>query len=282
MSATPEFQSALPEHVRAILAPAEQATQRGAKFEQVLPILRRLSLDDFGLVVWSMPDADWPGLSGALPPMAPDDVQRHWTGQSGSRLLHNTVWFPHLLALAAARFGRRPIEGSHILDVGCGYGRLARFAYYFTDPADYIGVDTSAQALAYCASLPGTFAHVEAVPTEYPVHNVHLAFAFSLFTHLSEEAAHAVLGAIRRALRPDGLAVVTVRPIEYWERLDAAGMVEAHRERGFAYTPHHPSTPHYGDASISLDYIARLPGWEMLAYEHPIDSLQIAVVLRPL
>lgn len=45
----------LPEHVRTLTAPAEEAVREGT-LADVLPLLRTLSLDDFAPVLWSMPN----------------------------------------------------------------------------------------------------------------------------------------------------------------------------------------------------------------------------------
>jgi SAM-dependent methyltransferase len=279
----------LPAHVRQVANSAEDAALRGATFEQILQLLRRLSVDDFGLVMWSMPNDHWPGLSAVLPPMASPEVQKRWTGYAGVELLRNTLWFPRLMDGLSWRHRGSGVSGASVLDVGCGYGRLVRLMYYYTDPSNITGVDAWSKSLELCGSLPGTFLLVDAVPAEYPVRTtVDVAFAFSVLTHLSEVAARAVLAAVRPCLGVNGIFVATIRPVEFWRFLEgrnprgvAHTMEHAHALRGFAYTPHSASSPHYGDTSISLEYLADLGEWTLLGYDRSLsDPYQIAVVLR--
>ena len=277
----------LPAHVLRIVHQAEQAAGAGASLLEVLPVLRGLSLDDFGLVLWSMPSDELPRLSKVLPAMAPVAVQKDWTGSSGADLLVNTVWFPRLLNETMLEYRGVDLRGRSVLDVGCGYGRLVRLMYYYSDPDRISGVDPWPQSLVLCEGLPGTFVLVEETPQSYPVQPVDIAYAFSVFTHLTERAMHAVLAAVLMAMRPNALFVFTIRPVEYWAAEEAMGlkgtaaMVRDHHERGFANRVHNGRT-HYGDTSMSLQYVSALPGWKFLRYDHSLtDPNQIAIVVTP-
>ncbi|HUU26138.1 MAG TPA: hypothetical protein VMW68_11325 [Methyloceanibacter sp.] len=74
-------------HTAAILANAN--CQRS--LEGVLRALRGLSLDEFGQLMFSLPDQRFPGISRHLPRMATPEMQMKWTGASGDMLLGQTL-----------------------------------------------------------------------------------------------------------------------------------------------------------------------------------------------
>jgi hypothetical protein len=66
-------------------------------------------------------------------------------------------------------------------------------------------------------NLPGHLAVSGYLPTSLAVGDLtfDLIFAFSVFTHLSLRATGQALRPLRKYIRPTGLLVVTVRPIDY-------------------------------------------------------------------
>ena len=65
-------------------------------------------------------------------------------------------------------------------------------------------------------------------------------------------------------------------------------MKRAHRERGFAYTPHNrppiDGDITYGDTSMTVDFIReRWLGWEVTGVDYNLqDPFQLLVYLRPI
>jgi SAM-dependent methyltransferase len=133
-----------------------------------------------------------------------------------------------LLGLAGVYGGVR--RTSHVLDVGCGIGRLARTLTTVLDPAEggaYIGFDPVAPAVAWCAArYPPHFRFVHAdlrndlynpegtvaaTDCRFPVADAWatLAVATSVFTHLDRAEVDHYLGETRRALAPSGAALMT-------------------------------------------------------------------------
>jgi SAM-dependent methyltransferase len=120
---------------------------------------------------------------------------------------------------------------SHILDVGCGIGRLAyECSWYLDDEATYAGLDISPTVIDwlntnYARRLPGfrfDFLDVyneayrptglvgpEHVRFPYENERFDVACAFEVFMHLSLEGTRNYLREMTRVLRPGGLAVVT-------------------------------------------------------------------------
>lgn len=279
-------------HTLSILKTAEDAAQKGASVNDILKVLRQLSLDEFGEFFLSLPNSGYPTLSRILPAMASEQTQRTWTGAAGVELLKQTASFARQVENNYIRYRGKPLQGSTIMDFGCGYGRILRMMYYYSDPENIWGVDAWDMSLETCreARLLGNFAKSDDFPTELPVAKAafDLAFAFSIFTHLSPRAAEACLAAVRGHLKPGGLFIATVRPIEYWPFHDqtrgtqvAGAMAAEHRSQGFAYVPHNgPQGESYGDSSIDFAYFKR-PGWEYLGHDWSLaDVYQVSIILR--
>ena len=259
--------------------------------------LRQLSLDDFGLVLLSMPDSKYPKLSRLLPIMASDEVQRNWTGNHGVTLLKQTTAFVRALSYNYVRVTGRYLDGATVLDFGCGYGRIAQLFYYFTDEEKIFGVDPWDRSIELCreAGLSMNFALSDYLPTFLPVGatKFDLVYAFSVFTHLSHRAMTTSLDTIRKYMANDGLLAITIRPVEYWEHdpLTSPKQKDAlafrHREEGFAFNPHNrepiDGDVTYGDSSMSLDWIAAtFPEWTIKATDRCVmDPLQQYVFMVP-
>ena len=127
-----------------------------------------------------------------------------------------------------------------MLDFGCGWGRMLRFLARDVDPGDLYGCDPVEGILDVCRTtrVPANLARSEFVPERLPFDGpFDLAYAFSVFTHLSERAHERCLRALHAALRPGGVLVVTVRPLEYL-RFDA----NMHVWLGPAPAPTSPAT----------------------------------------
>ncbi|QND68816.1 class I SAM-dependent methyltransferase [Mesorhizobium loti] len=155
------------------------------------------------------------------------------------------------------------------------------------------GVDAWAKSLDLCreARLPGKFAQSERIPSAMPVgdQKFDLIFAFSIFTHLAPATARACLAALRNHIKPGGLFVATIRPVEFWPFIDgirktsiAAKMEADHRSNGFAYLPHGGAEGEtYGDISCEIDFLGG-DGWTIVGYDRSItDPFQVSVLMQP-
>lgn len=280
------------QHTLPYIAQAEEVATQTRDPSLALRELRRLSLDDFGLLMISLPNPKYPNLSLVLPAMASEDVQTAWTGASGVDLLKQTVAFTRILESRFVRHAGRPMQDATILDFGCGYGRILRMMYHYSDPDSIWGIDAWERSLATCreARMLGHLGQSERVPRSLPVGDARfdLAFSFSVFTHLAPGAAEACLTAVRGHMKDGGLFVPTIRPVEYWAFHDkargtdvAARMMADHAATGSAYVPHGgPEGETYGDRTLSFDFF-RKDGWTFLGYDWSLfDTFQVAVILR--
>ncbi len=267
--------------------------------DAALPLLRQgIGLDDFGELMFSMPNDQFPFLSKALPRMASSEIQTQWTGASGLPLLKQTCNFVRSAAYNFTRLTGRPLDKAAILDYGCGYGRIARVMYYFTNPSQLLGVDPWDRSIAICreCGLGGNFRQSDYLPKSLPITGMvfDLIYAFSVFTHLSARAARLALDVCRRYVARDGVLLITIRPIEYWQ-LDASvhglsdtkRLQDAHRHYGFAFSPHKrppvDGEVTYGDTSMTVEWItANFPRWKVVSIDRSFDdAYQLYVFLRP-
>jgi 2-polyprenyl-3-methyl-5-hydroxy-6-metoxy-1,4-benzoquinol methylase len=285
-------------HINAILAEAESVAAKG-DFDSVLTVLQRLPLSDFGWLLMAPPPQYMTTLS-LLPSMASKEVQLSWTGAQGAQLLQQSLLFAKSLEAAFPRLTGRSLHNATMLDFGCGWGRLIRLMLWFSHPDKIFGVDAWERSLELCADhrVPGSLAQCDRVVKNLPFNDQQfdLIYAFSVFTHLSEEAAMAAQSAIRQRIKTDGLFVITIRPEEFWlshpiyadsERYGK--ILEQHRALGFAFVRgwgdigDDPEGT-YGDTSISFDYLQKKWGsWQVCGYDHNFeDSMQIIVFLKPI
>jgi SAM-dependent methyltransferase len=191
------------EFSRDTLRRAEEAAANG--LEPALAALRPLGLGDFGLLMLSMPNGEYPALSRVLPAMASAEAQRHWTGSHGVDLLRQSEAF---VRIAEATFGRvagRPLENASMLDFGCGYGRLIRLMYFYSDPARIVGCDPWDRSLILCreAGLTCRLDQTDCLPESlpYPDASFDFVYAFSVFTHTSPRATRMALRVLRKVIR---------------------------------------------------------------------------------
>ncbi len=112
-------------------------------------------------------------------------------------------------------------DGHHLLDLGCGSGRLAHTLKDLRS-IDYLGVDIIPELLAYARTQAAAhYRFVLNTKLTLPVADgqFDMASAFSLFTHLHHEETFLYLQEIRRALRPGGRLVFSFlefRAPEQW------------------------------------------------------------------
>jgi SAM-dependent methyltransferase len=208
-----------------------------------LALFRELETDLWALLL-TQEYTVHPHIRALLPDVPDPALQELWNGASGARLAAQSAAFYDRLR---QRFGR-PLDGARVLDFGCGWGRLLRFLARDVAPGDLYGCDPVQGILDLCRDtrVPAVLGRSEFVPERLPFDGrFDLAYAFSVFTHLSERAHDRCLTALHGALAPGGTLVVTVRPFEYL-RFDAA---MHHLAGARADEPRYLFAPHAADAA---------------------------------
>jgi len=172
----------------------------------------------------------------------------------------------------------RPIEElDALLDWGCGCGRVLR--HWARLPKTRVcGVDIDTRMVEWCKRHL-SFADVAVTrlspPLPYPGQTFDLMYAFSVFTHLSEELQHAWMRECFRVLKPDGFLLISTLG-EYYlslDRLDererssfAAGNLVVLYERASGTSlcsAYHP--PRYVRERLAADF-------EQLAFQPAADE----------
>ena len=176
-----------------------------------------------------------------LPALPPESEQKRFTGKSGRDAFAESVSFLSLVLELARERGVELDASSRILDLGCGWGRISQTAYRDFAPHNILSIDIHEDAIGICrrTGLATTLIHASPeTPTILRTGVADIAVAYSVFSHLSEEAHWNWLRELHRLVRPGGIVVVTTRTramITYVQSLreqpdlppHAAGLIEA-------------------------------------------------------
>jgi hypothetical protein len=150
--------------------------------------------------------------------------------------------------------------------------------------------------------VPATLAQSAFVPDRLPFDEpFDVAFAFSVFTHLSEPAHERCLAALHAGLRPGGVLVLTVRPPEYLRFSAALHRALAElgpdpaarlREPRYLFAAHAAEPGHpqyaggemtYGETVVTSAYVRErwAPRFRLLHTDLLVDDpFQIVLTLR--
>jgi hypothetical protein len=285
------------EQLKAIDAACADAGARG------YALFRELGDDVWALLLTREYDL-YPNIRALLPDLPEASIQERWNGASGATLAAQGQEFYSKLRDRFAEHGTVSMEQAQVLDFGCGWGRLTRLLARDVAPGRLYGCDPVQAIVDVCRAtrVPARIERMEFVPERLPFdQKFDLAFAFSVFTHLSERAHEACLSALHRSLRPGGVLVLTVRPPEYlsscWlmaPALEALGSDPSARmsEPLYLFVAHEAEAEHpqyaggemsYGETVITLAYIRERWStlFELVAVDLLIGDLeQVVLTLR--
>ena len=264
---------------------------------------RELDADVWALLL-TQEHTRWPHLTAVLPSVPDPALQRLWVGTSGMPLAAQSAAFYRRLAERFAEHGRVPLRRARVLDFGCGWGRLTRVLARDVGPGRLFGCDPVDGVLDECrrSGIRATFARSEFLPERVPFDGrFDLAYAFSVFTHLSEPAHERCLAALHAALAPGGVLVATIRPPAYLAvsehlrpALEALGPDPQAALEGprYLFAPHDagPDSPlhaggarTYGEAVVTPAYVRErwAPAFRLLAIDLLLaDPHQVMLALR--
>jgi SAM-dependent methyltransferase len=245
----------------------------------------------------------YPNIAALLPDVPEPALQELFNGASGVTLAAQSALFYRRLCERYARHGDRPLRESAVLDFGCGWGRLTRLLARDVAPGRLFGCDPVARVVEICRAtrVPATVATSAFVPDRLPFDGpFDLAFAFSVFTHLSERAHERCLGALHAALRPGAILVVTVRPPAYLHLCELMGPALAElggdarallTEPRYVFVAHDPDghvqydggEMTFGEAVVTIPYVRErwAPRFELLDADVMLaDPYQVVLTLR--
>lgn len=155
-----------------------------------------------------------PFLDRYLPGLTGDpEYEARVVGLSGPSALSQGFQIYELLKELHRKHAGKPLEhASRVLDFGCGWGRVLRFFLRDVAPEALIGIDCSERAITSCLETNRwcRFERCEVLPpTDLEAESFDFIYAFSVFSHLSEQAHRHWLAEFDRLMRPDGLLILT-------------------------------------------------------------------------
>jgi SAM-dependent methyltransferase len=159
------------------------------------------------------------------------------------------------ITAALAEIGRDMGSFRHILDFGCGCGRVVMWFPNHSRSQSFYGTDIDADAISWCHDNLdfATFSVNNPLPPlEYPPESFDLIYAISVFTHLNEDYQFQWLNELKRVTKPKGILLLTVHGRHCWEHLPREDVVNIERE-GFNFT-----------ATKTMEDI--FPKWYQVAY----------------
>jgi SAM-dependent methyltransferase len=270
---------------------------------EAFPLFRDLD-DNLWALLLSRNYTRYPNIRALLPELPERSLQMRWNGTAGLALLNQGKAFYVRVKERFSRSSAVALGDSKVLDFGCGWGRLTRFFARDVAAGALFGCDPVEEILDVSRRLrvPATLARCDFVPERLPFEDrFELAFAFSVFTHISEVAHEACLRAIHASLSPGGILIVTVRSPAYLGHseamrplLDSLGSepLAALAEPRYLFVPHAAEPQHpqyhqgemtYGETVISLPYIEQrwAPLFELVDVSLLTEDMhQVVVTLR--
>jgi len=160
----------------------------------------------------------------SLPALPPDEVQLGFTARAGRANLEQAFSFYQYVRAACTL---ADIREPRILDFGAGWGRISRFFLRDTKPGHIVVADCMSEAVRWLHATSNPCRIIKNEPRP-PIPGISepldLVYAFSVFSHLSEEYLQAWIAYFMSCLRPGGHVVFTTRGlqfIDYLEQLQA-------------------------------------------------------------
>jgi SAM-dependent methyltransferase len=144
-------------------------------------------------------------------PLPPVELMARVGGPIEDYLAYGSAWHRDFVSLLPSSFGWK---GAHILDFGCGAGRVLREFSGEADAGAHItGCDIDRGSIdwiqAHLCPPFSAFANDELPPLPLTDNSLDLVYSMSVFTHLAETWS-AWLLEMHRILKPDGILLATI------------------------------------------------------------------------
>lgn len=155
-------------------------------------------------------------LRSIMPGFPPPEVQVQFAGASGDDTMRDAFNIYRLVRNLASQHLSRPMQS--VMEFGSGWGRIIRCFSRDVGPDDLQGIDCMPAAIDICKTT-NPYAQFQLVdpfpPTTLANDAFDVVYAYSVFSHLSEEAHLRWLAEFKRLLKPGGLLIATTRPREF-------------------------------------------------------------------
>lgn len=165
-------------------------------------------------LVKSQSEAVLSPLGDRLPAFPPDSLQIATTGRYGESAIEQAAFFYEDAINAITASGQTVGRDWRLLDFGSGWGRITRLALRDFKLSNIQGVDVDEGLVKLSNELfdRPIFSTCEPFPpANLASESLHLILAYSVFSHLSEDAAKSWLNEFARLLKPRQFLVFTTR-----------------------------------------------------------------------
>lgn len=239
----------------------EMDSQESLDKEVLFSRIRSIGFCEYAKLTNQLPINKLPNISELLPRRSPDETQKLFTGNTGAVLLQQSIEFINFFVREFSAYSPVEFSAARIVDYGSGWGRLLRLMFYHFDCKNLYGFDPWDRAIQECfnAGIRDNIFLIDRFGDKLPnIKPVEAVYAFSVFTHLPEKVLLSVLQNISKILCPEGILIITIRPLEYWVLNKNQEMIEQHSRNGYAYKPHgEPINDEslYGDASFEVEWL---------------------------
>jgi 2-polyprenyl-3-methyl-5-hydroxy-6-metoxy-1,4-benzoquinol methylase len=235
--------------------------------------------DRFWLECLLQPERGQKYCKTGLPSLPPDDVQKRFTGRHGRVNLEQAFQFYKFIS---QQCGLDNKPNPKVLDFGGGWGRIARFFLRNTKPGNIWVTDLMSESMRWLKETKAPFNLIQNNPLP-PIDGLNvkfdIIFAFSVFSHLSEEYFTTWVKYLLGMLEPGGSLVFTSRGTQFISALELfhrhgeeTGLTsnlpppttirEKYRKGEFQFYPLGPGPElkkdFYGEAFIPVQFVQKL------------------------
>jgi 2-polyprenyl-3-methyl-5-hydroxy-6-metoxy-1,4-benzoquinol methylase len=184
-------------------------------------------------------------------------IQLGFNGAANEEAILRAHYFWSYAEKWARALGRPFAKESKVLDIGCGWGRITRM--FARDVADQgiFGCDIDAEALSICRYLgvPGQFVlNKPNQPLPFENDKFTTMTAYSVFTHLPENAALAIFAEMSRVAQKGCIFVFTVEDENFLDYFNIPG-IESRSERWRLLSAHKADVPAIRERYRAGEYI---------------------------
>ncbi|WP_445634867.1 methyltransferase domain-containing protein [Nostoc sp. DSM 114161] len=195
-----------------------------------------------------------------LPGFPSDEIQISSVGSTAKYNLQEAFNFYCIIKKYLSSFDQNLSSDSHVLDFGCGWGRIIRFFLKDVPIDNVYGVDVDEEMINLCRKTVkyGKYNVVNSSPpSNLPSESFDLIYAYSVFSHLNEATHIKWIEEFSRILKPNGLLIVTTRSRSHLD------LCRSLREQGS-----HNDSHAQGLANSFVDYHAALSAYDNGKFLH--------------
>jgi SAM-dependent methyltransferase len=171
-----------------------------------------------GTILKSIENLEVDGIQ--MPGFPSEEIQCMTVGTTAHNNLLAAFNFYSQIKHYAKQLGHPIAYNTSILDFGCGWGRIIRFFLKDINVEHLHGIDVSQQMIDICHEIVryGNYCFVDPIPpTSFPDQSFDIIYAYSVFSHLSEDVHIKWIEEFARILKPGGILIVTTQPRSFIE-----------------------------------------------------------------